>query len=101
MIRKDAPIKWPIEEFLKPLVGQALLKAYSPMSTSYQYVTEVANAQPAWDGVSAEEEELGVVRGAMRDVETSEVQTGRRPIAPFVAAIPSHLVYTGVERRIH
>ena len=61
-----------------------------------KYVTEAANAQPAWDGVSAEEEKLGVVRGAMRDVETSEVQTGRRPIAPFVTAIPSHLVQTRV-----
>ena len=37
----------------------------------------------------------------MLHVEADEVRTGGRRMAAFVAAIPSHLVYTGVERRVH
>ena len=33
--------------------------------------------------------------------EADEVRTGGRRMAAFVAAIPSHLVYAGVERRVH
>ena len=51
--------------------------------------------------VSAEEEELGVVRGAMFDVEEDEVQTGSGPLSALVSAIPLHLVYARVQRRVH
>ena len=51
--------------------------------------------------VLADKDELGVVWGAMCDAETDEVRTGSHQMAAFVSAIPSHLMYTGVERRIH
>ena len=64
--------------------------------------------QPTWpihnlrgDRISAEEDELGVARGAMRGAEASEVQAGSKRMAAFVSAIPLHLVCASVERCIH
>ena len=37
----------------------------------------------------------------MFDAEAGEVRTRSRRVATFVAAIPLHLVYTGVEPRVH
>ena len=37
----------------------------------------------------------------MFDAEADEVRTGSYRMAAFVAAIPSHLVCAGVERRVH
>ena len=51
--------------------------------------------------VLAEEDELGVARRAMRDAEAGEIRAGGRRLAAFVATIPLHLVYAGVERRVH
>ena len=45
------------------------------------------------DCFSAEEEELGVARGAMCDAEAGEVQASGGRMAAVVAAIPLHLVY--------
>ena len=49
----------------------------------------------------AKEDELGVARGAMLDAEAGEVRTGSGRMTAFVSAIPLHLVYASVERRVH
>lgn len=48
----------------------------------------------------AEEDELGVARGAVPDAETGKIRTSGRQMPACVATIPLHLVYARVERRI-
>ena len=50
---------------------------------------------------SAKEDELGVARGAMCNVQAGEIQAGSERMTAFVSAIPLHLVCASVERRIH